>query len=243
MEQLLKLTNSDGDLLIDPSSYRRLIARLIYLIVSRLDITFTVNVLSQFMYASHVLHHLAALRVLCYLKTTLGYGLFFSSTCSFQLFTFCNFDWDSCPLTRQSTTGYVIKLGDSPLSWRTKWQPTISRYSVEAKYCSMASTTCELVWIRLLLHDIAMPHSQPALLHCDNQAAIHIARNPAFHKRTKHIELDSHLVREKIRSGLLTPSYVSASQQQADIFTKPLGRELFVFFQSKLGITDLRAPT
>ncbi|XP_022860598.1 uncharacterized protein LOC111381108 [Olea europaea var. sylvestris] len=109
-----------------------------YLIISRSDLTFVVNVFSQLMHVSRAHHHLAALRVLRYLKTTPGYGLFFSSSCSLQLSAFCGSDWASRPLTRQSTTGYIIKLGDSPLSWRTIRQPTVSRSSTEeniSKFC------------------------------------------------------------------------------------------------------------
>ncbi|KAK6120357.1 hypothetical protein DH2020_045895 [Rehmannia glutinosa] len=243
MEQHLKLTPDDGVLLSDPGSYRRLVGRLIYLTITRPDISFSVNMLSQFMHAPREPHYQAALHVLRYLKSSPGNGLLFSSTCDFQISAYSDSDWASCPTTRRSTTGFIVKLGTSPISWRTKKQPVVSRSSAGAEYRAMACTTCELVWLKTLLLDLKVLHPQRILLYCDNQAAIYISRNPVFHERTKHIEIDCHYVREKFLSGLLMPKYIPARNQMADIFTKALGKDLFHHFVCKLGITNLHAPT
>ncbi|XP_022860910.1 uncharacterized protein LOC111381365 [Olea europaea var. sylvestris] len=120
MEQNLKLTTSDGDLLSNPSPYRRLVGRLIYLTITRTDIAFTVNILNQFMHAPRAPHLTAAHRVLRYLKSTSGHGIFFAASSGLQLTAYTVSDWASCPTTRHSTTGYFIQLGTNPISWRTK---------------------------------------------------------------------------------------------------------------------------
>ncbi|KAF5475976.1 hypothetical protein F2P56_007727 [Juglans regia] len=243
MEQHLKLTTQDGDLLPDPGLYRRLVGRLIYLTITRPDIVYAINTLSQFMHAPRVPHMTTATRVLRYLKGCPGQGIFFPSSNSTHVSAYTDSDWASCPITRHSTTGYFIQLGTSPISWRTKKQSTVSRSSAEAEYRAMAVTTCELTWLKQLLTNLGVSHPKSFTLHCDNQSALYIAHNPVFHERTKHIEIDCHIIRDKIRSGLLKAVHTSSHEQIADIFTKALGQELFHHFSRKLGITDLHAPT
>lgn len=194
-----RLTQQGGNPLADPASYRRLIGKLLYLSQTRPDISFCVQQLSQFMGHPTSLHHEAAIRVLKYLKHTPAHGLFLPCSSSLQLKSFSDSDWASCPDSRRSITGYCIFLGDSLISWKSKKQATVSRSSSEAEYRALASTTCELQWLTFLLRDFHLPFQQPALLYCDNQLARHIAANNSFHERTKHIELDCHLVREKLQ--------------------------------------------
>ncbi|GKB05168.1 retrovirus-related pol polyprotein from transposon RE2 [Tanacetum coccineum] len=125
----------------------------------------------------------------------------------------------------------------------TKKQHTVSRSSSEAEYRSMATTTCELKWLKRLLNSLGVAHPEPMRLFCDNQAALDIAANHVFHERTKHIEFNCHFVRDEILSGNLAPSYVHTSTQLADIFTKALGNQQFHDILSKLGIHNPHAPT
>ncbi|KAK2985696.1 hypothetical protein RJ640_011924 [Escallonia rubra] len=201
MEQNLKLSNSTGSILSDPSSYRRLVGRLIYLTVTRLDIVHTVNILSQFMHQPRQPHLDTAHPLMHYLKGSPGQGIFLHSKSDLSLKAFCDSDWASCPMTRRSTTGYCIFFGSSPISWKTKKQTTVSRSSAKAEYRSMAVTTCEITWLSFLLRDLGMPLTTPVPLCGDNQVALHIAANPIFHERTKHIELDCQVVREKLQKA------------------------------------------
>ncbi|XP_058008085.1 uncharacterized mitochondrial protein AtMg00810-like [Hevea brasiliensis] len=119
-------------------------------------------------------------------------------------------DWVACPTSRRSITGYCIFLGSTLVSWKSKKQPTVSRSSAKAEYCSMASTTCKLKWISFLLANFKIPMQTLISLHCDNQAAIHISNNPTFHERTKHIDIDCQVVWQHIIDEFLmtvhTPS-------------------------------------
>lgn len=107
----------------------------------------------------------------------------------------------------------------------------------------MASITCELVWLKFLLKGLGVSHLQLMTLHCDNKATLHIVANPVYHEHTKHIDIDCHLVHEKLQVGLLHTQYVSSNNQLAHIFTKVLGIDQFRFLSGKLGIHDIHSPT
>lgn len=86
----------------------------------------------------------------------------------------------------------------------------------------MAHATCEIVWIKILLHDFGVPTSKLVPLLCDNNIAVYITSNPVFHEQTKHIEIDCHSIREKYLQGVIKPLHIQSNSHLADIFTKPL---------------------
>ena len=113
------------------------------------------------------------------------------------------------------------------------------RSSTEAEYRSMATTTCEVTWLLYLLRDSHVPHQKPVLMYCDNQATLHISANPVLHERSKHIEADYHIIRNKILEGTTKTFYVSSRNQLANIFTKVLGVENFLRLLAKLGVINI----
>lgn len=100
----------------------------------------------------------------------------------------------------------------------------------------MVFTTAELTWLTFLLRDIGVSLLKPSQLFCDNVSALHMSINPMFHARTKHVELDYHFVREKAAMGTLVTRFISYASQPADVLTKSLSKDAFVFFWAKLGI-------
>ncbi|KAL0416583.1 UNVERIFIED_CONTAM: Retrovirus-related Pol polyprotein from transposon RE1 [Sesamum latifolium] len=142
---------------------------------------------------------------------------------------------------RRSITGFCIFLGSSIISWKTKKQATVSRSSAEAEYRSIASTVSGLLWISYLLRDFQLPVQRPIPFWCDNKATLHITANPVFHERTKHLDIDCHLVRDQFKAGFISPSHISDLHQPADLFTKAMPLPLFTRLMSKLGL-GLQAP-
>uniref|UniRef100_A0A2N9HBC0 Integrase catalytic domain-containing protein n=1 Tax=Fagus sylvatica TaxID=28930 RepID=A0A2N9HBC0_FAGSY len=237
-----RLNTHDGEPLPDATLYRQLVGSLVYLTVTRPDISYAVHIVSQFMAAPRSLHYAAVLRILRYLKGTLFHGLHFSSQSSLTLQAYSDADWAGDPTDRRSTTGYCFLLGDSLISWRSKKQSVVARSSTEAEYRALADTTAELLWLRWLLQDLGIDCSTAVPIHCDNRSAIQIAHNDVFHERTKHIEIDCHFVRHHLLQGTLQLRSVSSQDQLADIFTKPMPPGRFRDLISKLKLVSVH-PT
>nr|GEW06192.1 ribonuclease H-like domain-containing protein [Tanacetum cinerariifolium] len=118
-------------------------------------------------------------------------------------------------------------------------QDTLSKSSTKAEYIALALVTSEVIWILKILKDRIIDNLLPIDLHCDSNPAIKIASNLVFHERTKHLEIDSHFVREKILSGVVKTVKVDTANQIADILTKGLDTVQHQFLVKKLGIIDV----
>ena len=165
--------------------------------------------------------------ILRYVRGTMNYGIRLLSKGSFELYAFSDVDWAGCPLTRCSTLGYCTYLGKNCISWSSKKYPTVARSSTKAEYQAFASTAAEITWLTYVLRDIGLYLYRHPVMFCDNISALHMAVNPVFHARTKHIELEYHFVREKVGLGSLVTHFVSSTGQVTDIFTKPLSSFLW----------------
>ncbi|RVW55663.1 Retrovirus-related Pol polyprotein from transposon RE2 [Vitis vinifera] len=126
---------------------------------------------------------------------------------------------------------------------QSKKQDVVARSSAKAKYQAMALATCELIWLKHVLRELRFGKDEQMKLICDNQAALHIASNPVFHERTKHIEVDCHFIREKIASGCVATSFVNSNDQLTDIFIKSLRDPRIKYICNKFGAYNIYAPT
>jgi hypothetical protein len=239
LDPSIKLHQDNGETYEDVSSYRRLIGKLLYLTNTRPDIRFATQQLSQFLHKPTVTYYKAACRIVRYLKQSPGRGLMFPRNSEIQILGYSDADWAGCLDTRRSTSGYCFFLGCSLISWKAKKQVTVSRSSSEAEYRALSTSTCELIWLLYLLKDLHITCDKPPVLYCDSQSAIHIASNHVFHERTKHLDIDCHLAREKLQRGILKLLPISREEQLADFLTKALPSPKFNSFVSKLGMLDI----
>ena len=141
----MQLRASDGVPLSDPSRYRHLVGSLVYLTVTRPDISHAVHILSQFVGAPTSVHYAHLLRVLRYLRGTTSRGLFYSRQSPLQLQAYSDATWASSSDDRLSVTGYCVFLRSSLVVWKTKKQTIVAHSSVEAEFRALASNVQEII--------------------------------------------------------------------------------------------------
>lgn len=122
------------------------------------------------------------------------------------------------------------------LSWSSKRQPTLSRFSAEAKYRGVANVVAETCWLWYLLRELYTPLSSATIVYCDNVSAVYLSSNPVQHQGTKHIEIDIHFVHDLVATGQVRVLHVPSRFQYADIFTKGLPSSLFAKFPDSLSV-------
>ena len=187
-----------------------MVGGLVYLTVTHPDISYAVHQVSQYLFAPRSTYYAAVLCILRYLKATLFHGLFYSAQSPFVLRAFSDVDWVGDPTDRRSTTCYCFLLCSSLISWWSKKQTFVARFSTEAEYLALTDTTSKLLWLWWLLKDLGVSTSSATPLYCNNQSAIHIAHNDVFHERTKHIEIDCLFIRYYLVHGALKLFSVSS---------------------------------
>ncbi|KAL4580545.1 hypothetical protein LXL04_016743 [Taraxacum kok-saghyz] len=220
------------------TDFQKLIGKLIYLTITRPDISYSVQVLSQFMHKPTKYHLNVALRLLRYLKGSPGKGIAIRKSDVLNLQGYSDGDWAKCLFTRKSVSGYLVYFGSSLISWKSKKQNTVSRSSTESEYRALGSLTCEVMWVIKVLTDLGLKNLLPVDMLCDNESAIKLALNPVFHEKTKHFEIDVHFVREKIAKGVVSLVKVESKKQNADILTKSLGTVQHCFLCDRLGLVN-----
>ncbi|GAA0142972.1 transmembrane signal receptor [Lithospermum erythrorhizon] len=239
----LKLLPDEGDLLQDAEYYRSMVGKLNFLTNTRPYLSFFVQVLSQFVQAPRQYHLQALIHLLNYVFNTTTQGIIVHGSKHLELQAFSDSDWTSYPTTRSSLTGYIVTLGGSSISWKSKKQNIISKSSGEAEYRALAQAVAELTWLVRLLTDLGVQDLSPVTLHCDNNSALHIARNPVFHERSKYIDIDCHFTRDQVLEGLLHLVHLPTLEQVANILTKVLPSPQHNYLLSKFGVLPPRPPS
>ncbi|RVW26760.1 Retrovirus-related Pol polyprotein from transposon TNT 1-94 [Vitis vinifera] len=143
-------------------------------------------------------------------RRLVGQGVLYENRGHTQVVGYTDVDWAGSPTDRRSTSEYCVFIGGNLISWKSKKQDVVARFSAEAEYRAMALATCELIWLKHFLQELRFGKDEQMKLIYDNQVALHIASNLVFHERTKHIEVDCHFIREKIASGCVATSFVNS---------------------------------
>jgi hypothetical protein len=224
-----KVVDTKSPELKDPTLYRAIVGSLIYVMTgTRPDLCYIVTKLSQNMSKPTEANLIAAKHVLRYLKGTIEQRLRFrKSESTLKLTGFCDSDWGGDVCDRRSISGYGFQLLDEgPLvSWRSRKQPTVALSTCEAEYMALTDAVQEAKFLKQLCVDLNIVQvSYSVLVNGDNQGAINLAKNPMYHKRSKHIDVKYHFIRSEVRTGSIVLAYIPTDENVADIFTKPVSK-------------------
>ena len=221
--QFKDLKKNDNPTAVTDHPYCSLIGALLWLSNGTWpDITFAVNRLISFMNSPTDIHWRAAQRILIYVRDTSSLSITLGGD-DLTLSGHSDSDWAEQREDRRSTTGFIFSLGKTPVSWKSRRQPTIALSSTEAEYMALTDSAREAIWWRSILKELnAIDLSQPTVIHYDNKGAGELALNPCHHSRSKHIDVKHHFIRECISNALISLRQIPTLSMIADILTKPL---------------------
>jgi hypothetical protein len=236
--QLVKSSSPTED--NDPAfvnQYQSVVGSLMYAMLgTRPDISYAVTKLSQFGSNPTQQHMKAAKHVLRYLFATQNYKLRFGAIDDCDIFGYSDSDWAADQNDRRSTTGYAFLYVGGAISWASKKQPTVALSSTEAEYMAVSDASRHAIWLRSFLSELGFPQDSSTLIHVDNKGSIDLALNPVHHKRTKHIDIRHHFIRQCIEDRTIELVQVPTSENSADVLTKNLPSERHSLLSGNLGI-------
>ncbi|CAH2089057.1 unnamed protein product [Euphydryas editha] len=220
--------------------YRELIGGLMYLSVcTRPDISYALSQLSQFNTAFTKDHWLAAKRILRYLSGTTDYGLVYVKTGNLDISVYADADWANDLTDRKSYSGFVVKLGGSTVNWESRKQRCVALSSTEAEYLAIGDACKELCFVRNFMNEI-FGKQFVCKVYSDNQSALRLLEVKEYcHRKTKHIDIRYHFVKDLIKNNNVITEYMSTEHMIADVLTKPLGRIKHLSFVKELCLQKL----
>jgi hypothetical protein len=220
----------------DRTTYQSIIGSILYIMLgTRPDITYAVTKLAQFSVNPSSEHMSKAKYILRYLNSTRDYAMVFDGSSDAGLIAFTDSDWAADVIKRRSITGYFFKLANGIFSWQSRAQKTVALSSTEAEYMALSDTSRQAVWIQSLLRELGI--KIPTIPICgDNQGSIFIGSNPVQERRSKHIDIRYHYVRQLIEEKKIDLFFIEGAENPADLFTKNLGAPKFLKFRAQLGL-------
>ena len=217
--------------------YQSMVGSLLYLMIgTRPDIAFAVTKMAQFA-ANPSEDHLDRLKYICrYLVGSQDYCITYNGASNKGLIHFTDSDWAADVIKRRSVTGYFGKIADGTISWVSHAQKTVALSSTEAEYMALSDCSRQVMWIKSLFSELGFM-LEPLPICGDNQGSIFIASNPIQERRTKHIDIRYHFIRQKVEEGEVELFFVPGNTNPADLLTKNLGHVKFLLFRPLLGLT------
>ncbi|KAJ9551903.1 hypothetical protein OSB04_015948, partial [Centaurea solstitialis] len=215
----IKVLKDYGSAAVDPHLYKQMVGCLMYLAATRPDLMFVISLISRYMERPTEQHMGMIKRVL---KGTINLGIFYKRNGSDILTGYSDSDYAGDLDSRKSTSGYAFFLSNAAIAWSSKRQPIVTLSTTEAEFVAAAG------------HCLSQKNG--TIIWCDNVSTIKLSKNPVLHKRSKHIDVRFHFLRDLVNEGTIELVYCSSEEQVADILTKPLKLDAFEYLREKLGM-------
>ena len=233
MKEGLQLNDiEDNDDIMDNIPFREAVGSAMYPITCcHPEAQYAIGLISRFVSHPSMQHWSALLHLLRYLRGAADKGVCYyrqSGPMANILYAYADADWASSDLVnRRSVTGYLMYLNGGVISWSSTVQKSVAKSTVEAEYYALSAASDEIMFLRTLLDELGFTQAQPTIIHEDNKGTRDLAMNPVFHKRTKHIEIRYHSIRERVEQGHVRVNLVESKNNIADLLTKATSVKLF----------------
>lgn len=234
-----KVSKKGGGAVLDVTLYKQMIGSLMYLTVTRPDLTFAVGMASHFMENPTKAHYQVVKRILRYVKNTAELGVRYERGGNNELQVYTDSDYAGDLDDRRSTSGFVFLIAGGAVSWSSKKQPIVALSTTEAEYIAAVSCATQGIWITRVLGRIGEHQESCIIVKCDNSSTIQLSKNPVLHGRSKHIEVRFHYLRNLTKEGKVKLVHCGTQDQLADIMTKPLKLDTFKKLKDSLGIVEM----
>ncbi|KRY91249.1 Retrovirus-related Pol polyprotein from transposon TNT 1-94 [Trichinella pseudospiralis] len=218
--------------------YREAVGALMFLMTAtRPDIAYAVSTVAQVMDKPTIKAWQAVKRIFRYLRGTADYGLLYQAKGEGFLKGYSDADYAGDVTTRRSRTGVVCMCAGEAVLWHSQKQRSVALSTTEAEYVAASEATKDMMWLMTLFAEVTEVKQKP-ILFADNMGAVKLSKNPEFHKRSKHIDVRFHFVREKYNEGKIDIQHIDSENQKADILTKALPKTRFQNLRRQLGIVS-----
>lgn len=209
------------------------------MVCTRPDLAHSISVVSRFVSDPGTEHWEAVKWIMRYLKGSLNTGLLFKKGFHYkeEVTGYVDSDFAANIDTRRSCTGYVFTVLGGCVSWKSNLQKVVALSLTEAEYMAATEAVKEALWIKRLTKELGF-NSDDITIHCDNQSALHLMKNPMFHERSKHIDIKLHFIRDIVLSKQVGVMKICTHDNPADIFTKTVCKDKFCYCLTLLNIQD-----
>ena len=153
------------------------------------------------------------------------------------LTAYADADWAN-DVDRKSTSGYLYKLYGNIICWATRKQSAVALSSTEAEFISLANCAAEYLWLKHFLNAFGTNIEQlPLKLYEDNQSCI-ASLTEWEHKRLKHVDIKYNFGKDLYKNGEIDVEYIDTENQTADILTKALSKNKFIWFRENMALSN-----